>query len=425
MSVDKIPENYYDLDWWSAINILRKIRSWTHKTTYKYINDCTGNVNSSKGMAIKLIKMLFIVKNTRDKRTWKELNNYNPDLTTICVKDISTHAVELIKYLNNHNGYGIKSVNDLFKLASALLDPLGSKEQKNIELFNVQMKKQCKLRKHKAKNSIKNNPNSITYEELNKCRDYFGKLLKGLNISKLLKDKEYIFEPHIVELYQTYLVLCIYCEHKSIKPPRITELSLTQLITKQKYEKLSEELLKNNCYLVTFRSKFIYPTTIKHKLEYKKIYSQLLHFGKLARKGINEINENKDNTIQYIKSKFINDVFVVWKKILSNFYKHHFNSKPTNLFIKFDWDNNNNKPTLKEFTGEDIRKIMNYATVSVLYKKVNPTDVRKMKEELIKLLLHKVKQELQDMGHSMQVALNTYADELTLQEVVSLEHMEI
>ena len=425
-SVNTIPENYYQLDWWTAINILRNVRRWTHKTTYKYINNSTGNVNSSKGMAIKLMKMVYILKNKMERQTWIELNKYKPDLTKISVIDISTNAVELIKYLNNHIGYKIKSVNDLFKLASALLDPLGSKPPNlNIELFNIQMKKEKEKETEKAKNSIKNNPNSITFEELNKCRDYYGMLLKGLNISKLLKNKKYIIEPQIVELYQTYLILSIYCEHKSIQPPRVTELSLTKLTTKKKYEKMSQDDLKNNCYLVSHGQKFIYPTTIKKKLEYKKIYSNLLHFGKLARKGINEINENKDDTIQYIKSKFLNNVFLVWRKILNNFYKNHFNLKPTKLFIKFTWDANNNKPDLKDFSGDDIRKIMNIATETVLYKKVNPKDIRNMKEEVIKLLLYKVKKDLEDMGHSMSVALNTYADELSHKELVELEQMEL
>ena len=68
---------------------------------------------------------------------------------------------------------------------------------------------------------------------------------------------------------------------------------------------------------------------------------------------------------------------------------------------------------------------MNIATETVLYKKVNPKDIRNMKEEVIKLLLYKVKKDLEDMGHSMSVALNTYADELSHKELVELEQMEL
>ena len=416
--MSELPENYYNFNWLNAIKFVHKVRLWKYNTAYKYYNCGIGNVNSSKGIAIKLFKMLFIIKNNRDKRTWLELKSYNADLTEVTINDLRKFTRDLIEYINN-NEYKIKSKNDLFKISSALLDPFCKKEYESCNLIYNEIKSQNKQQQIKAKNSIRNNPNAITYKELEKVKEHYKNLLKGFNITKIIRKKNIIAETPVLELYQKYLILCFYTEVNSIKPPRINELSITKLITKKKYDKLTEDELKNNCYLVINSHKFIEPVNTLGKTN----YSILLHFGKLARKGIEAVNEKKQNTVQYIKSKCFHDVIITWYKLLNNYYIFHFNKKPNVLFFNFDIINSH--PVLKNFTGENIRKIINETTLTVLYKKVNPKDIRNMREESIKILLCKVKQELHDMGHSFDVALNTYADELNEAEINELYTVNI
>lgn len=416
--MSELPENYYNYNWLDAIKFVHLVRSWKYNTAYKYYGCGVGNVNSSKGIAIKLFKMLFIIKNKRDKRTWFELKTYNPDLTEVSLNDLARETPQLIEYINN-NGYNIKSKNDLFKISSALLDPFCKKENESCKLLYNEIKSQNKQQQTKAKNSIRNNPNAITYDELNKVRDHYRNLLKGFNITKIVRKRNVIAETPVLELYQKYLLLCFYTEVNSIKPPRITELSITKLITSKKYNKLTDDELKNNCYLVINSNKFIHPEIKDEKTQ----YSILLHFGKLARKGMESVNIKKENTLQYIKSKSFHDVIITWYKLLNSYYRFHFNKKPDVLF--FNCNIVDSKPVLKDFTSDKIREIINETTLTVLYKRVNPKDIRNMREESIKILLTKVKQELEDMGHSFEVALNNYADELNQTELNELYTVNI
>ena len=57
------PEDYFNYNWLDAIKFVHKVRSWKYNTAYKYYGCGVGNVNSSKGIAIKLFKMVFIIKN--------------------------------------------------------------------------------------------------------------------------------------------------------------------------------------------------------------------------------------------------------------------------------------------------------------------------------------------------------------------------
>ena len=63
--------------------------------------------------------------------------------------------------------------------------------------------------------------------------------------------------------------------------------------------------------------------------------------------------------------------------------------------------------------------------MTVLYKKVNPKDIRNMKDEIIKILLHKLNKHCNDMGHSLAVAVQTYADELSPEDINELENLDL